>query len=392
MSKQALFDFLSDEYCRLMIDLSKFRLTEEERENCKARFLALDTDKFYGLCHEHELDGVVGTKLLSMGLPLGETWQAEYDRQTAHLSFLRDKAKEICAVMEENGIPMVILKNGGIMVDMMEHPAECPMEDIDSLVKKSDFYRAHEILVQNGFVFKFRSEYEAEKLDEAYRGGSTEYYIMTPNGEKMWFELAWRAVAGRWIRLDLEPEADGLIDRSHCAKDTKVHVLSPEDNLLQVSIHTAKHSYVRAPGLRLHLDVERIVACETIDWKLFLEKVNDTHVKTSTYFSLYIPHVLFGTPVPEWVLDALRPKKRKAKKIEKLLADASLLHPKQRKFGKLKFLRFQTALYDSKRDMMKVLNPGRETMHELYQYKNPLKTPYYLICRLLDLCGIRKKK
>ena len=32
MSKQALFDFLSDEYCRLMIDLSKFRLTEEERE------------------------------------------------------------------------------------------------------------------------------------------------------------------------------------------------------------------------------------------------------------------------------------------------------------------------------------------------------------------------
>ena len=385
-----LFDFLKDKSCKLMLDMSKVKITEDEASDIRERFSSVNPEEFYALCHEHELDGVVGARAKELGFELPEVWQKEYERQTQHLQYLKDKAVEICGIMHENGIPMVVLKNGGIMVDMMDNAVKCPMEDIDSLVKKEDFYKAHEILTKNGFTFKFRSEFEFEKLDQAYRDGSTEYYIVTPSGEKMWFELAWRAVAGRWIRPDLEPETAGLVDRSYFAGDTKVRVLCPEDNLLQVCIHTAKHSYVRAPGLRLHLDVERIVACKDIDWELFVKKVKDTHVKVSAYFSLYIPSVLFSTPVPAWVLDELKPKN--AAGIEGQLAKAGLLHPKQRKFSKPEFLKFQTSLYDSKADMLKVLNPGKEKMHELYNYKNPLLTPYYILCRGLDLVGIRKKK
>lgn len=388
--KDNLFSFLQDPYAKLMLDMAKELPNAEETASMADRFAKVDMQKFFALCHEHELDGVVGARALALGLALDPAWSAEYDRQKQHLNFLKAKAAEICQIMHDNEIPMVILKNGGIMLDMVDDAVKCPMEDIDSLIKREDFYKAHEILIQNGFVFKFRSEYEAEKLDEAYRGGSTEYYIIMPSGEKMWFELAWRAVAGRWIRLDLEPDANGLIERSYCANGTHAHILSPEDNLLQVCIHTAKHSYVRAPGLRLHLDVERIVSHKEINWELFVDKVKATHVKTSTYISLYIPHVLFGTPIPQWVLDELMPKHYR--KIEKLLSAAGLLHPKAKKFTKLQFLRFQTSLYDSKKDMLKVLNPGRKIMREIYNYKNPLLTPYYLACRALDLVGIRKKK
>ena len=103
------------------------------------------------------------------------------------------------------------------------------------------------------------------------------------------------------------------------APGTKVGILSPEDNLLQVCVHTAKHSYVRAPGLRLHLDVERIVAHKQIDWEVFLRKVKDAHVKTSTYYSLYLANMLFGTPIPQAVLDALHPGDRKNRKLLKLI-------------------------------------------------------------------------
>ena len=208
----------------------------------------------------------------------------------------------------------------------------------------------------------------------------------------MWFELAWRAVAGRWIRLDLEPDCDALIDASYCAKDTKVGILSPEDNLLQVCVHTAKHSYVRAPGLRLHLDVERIVAHKEINWDVFVAKAKAAHVKTSTYFSLYLANMLFDTPVPKHVLDALRPKKGKEKRILSLISAAGLLHPKGHKFTKLQFLRFQTSLYDSVSDAWFVLCPKGGRLHEIYGYKSPLKTPYYVVVRGLDLVGIRKKK
>lgn len=385
-----MFEFTKDKNVRLMLDMSKERHTEEEINSIKERFLQIDKKELFDICHEHELDGVVGSFAINHEMELPEYWVDEYGRQKEHLSFLKEKAKEICQIMDEHGIPMVVLKNGGIMMDMIEDTAKCPMEDIDSLIKKKDFYKAHDILVKNGFTFKFRSEYEFEKLDAAYRDGSTEYYIVTPKGEKMWFELAWRAVAGRWIRPDLEPDTDEFMDNSYCADGTRVHVLSPEDNLLQVCIHTAKHSYVRAPGLRLHLDVERIVSHKEINWELFLEKVRKTHVYTSTYFSLYIPSVIFGTPVPQWVLDELKPKN--AKKIENQLKKAGLLHPMERKFSKIEFLNFQTSLYDSVGDMFKVLYPGKEKMYEMYNYKNPLMTPYYILMRGLDLVGIRKKK
>lgn len=390
MQNHKLFDFMQDEIYKLMLCMSKECHTEAELADIKARYAKMDNEKLFEACHEHELDGVAGTLAISLGLPLCEKWQTAYDKQKEHLTFLREKAKEICKIMDDNGIPMVVLKNGGIMIGLVDEAAKCPMEDIDSLIRKSDFYKAHEILVQNGFVFKFRSEYEAEKLDEAFRDGATEYYIVTPAGEKMWFELAWRAVAGRWIRPDLEPDTDGFMERSYAPEGTKARILSPEDNLLQVCIHTAKHSYVRAPGLRLHMDVDRIVAHTDIDWDVFLKKVEETHVKTSTYLSLFIPTVLFGTKVPQYVLDALKPKK--LKKLMGLLAKAGLTHPHGRKFSKVQFLRFQTALYDSKKDMLRVIYPSKSWMRERYGAKSGMQIFKCVVLRTLDLVGIRKKK
>ena len=259
-----MFEQLRDPQVRLMLDLSKENI--DDIEMLKRRLVQTDILSFFELCREHELDGVVASHALSHELmELPGYWLQAYKNERAHLSFLKDKAAEICRIMDDNGIRMVVLKNGGIMSDMVEDPAACPMEDIDTLVRKSDFKKAHQILVDNGFIFEFRSEYEAEDLTAAYRDGSTEYRIETPSGEDMWFELAWRAVAGRWIRRDREPDTDELIQDAYCALGTKVGILSPEDNLLQVCVHTAKHSYVRAPGLRLHLDVERIVAHKQID-------------------------------------------------------------------------------------------------------------------------------
>lgn len=386
-----MFEQLNNPRVQLMLALSKEKILDKEA--LKQQLKQENLPEFFRLCREHELDGVVASHILANDLlDLPDYWQEAYEKEKAHLGFLKDKAADICRIMEENGITMVVLKNGGIMSDMVEDPAACPMEDIDSLVKKSDFKKAHQILMDNGFQFEFRSEFEEEDLEAAFRDGSTEYRITTPSGETMWFELAWRAVAGRWIRRDLEPDTDALIADAYYAPGTKVGILSPEDNLLQVSVHTAKHSYVRAPGLRLHLDVERIVAHKQINWERFLQKVEAAHVKTSTYYSLCLAKLLFDTPVPQSVLDALYPGKGKDRRILKLISKAGLLHPKKPKFSKLQFLRFQTSLYDSWKDAWFVLCPPKGGLREIYGYRCSLLTPYYLALRALDLVGIRKKK
>lgn len=387
---ERLFDFLKDEKYKLMLDFSREIIEKKEIPALSERYLNLDQRQFFELCHEHELDGVVASRVLEFGLPLCEEWQNEYESQKKQLEALSQKAKDTCDLMAQNGIPMVILKNGGIMISMVNDPVRCPMEDIDSLVRKSDFLKAHDILQKNGFDFNFRSVYEKEVLDEAYRDGSTEYHIQLPDNRAMWFELAWRAIAGRWIRPDLEPDTDELIERSFVQEGTNVHILSPEDNLLQVCIHTAKHSYVRAPGLRLHMDVDRIVAHSKIDWQAFLEKVKKTHVCRSTYLSLYIPSVLFGTKIPQAILNELKP--RNVESLMNMLAKAGLPHPHGPKFGKLSFLFFQTALYDSKADMFHVLYPGKEWINERYNCRNGLDRMRAVCHRGFDLVGIRRKK
>ena len=373
-----------------MLDMSKELHSDEEDRQIIDRFQRIDLNEFFNICHEHELDGVVGCYAISLGMNLPEYWSEEYKKQSIHQEFLREKAKDICGAMDQNGIPMVILKNGGIMVSMIPEAVKCPMEDIDSLIRKQDFYKAHDILTQNGFTFKFRSEFEEDKLEEAYRHGSSEYFIPMPDGEKMWFELSWRAIDGRWIRPDMEPNTDEFIERSFVPEGTKVHVLSPEDNLLQVCIHTAKHSYCRAPGLRLHMDVDRIVSHNKIDWDKFLQMVKDTHVTTSTFVSLYIPSVIFSTPVPKYVLTSLYTKK--TGKVLKMLAKAGLPHPKERKFSKIEFLRFQTSLYDSQSDVLKVIYPGKIWIDERYGCTNSFSRMSATVKRALDLVGIRKRK
>lgn len=390
MRRNKLFDFLSRDENKLMLDMAKELHNESEVCDIKKRYEHIEKEDFFKTCTEHDLAGVVGYFAKSIGLELPNYWEKEYFKQEYRQNILKEKAKEITALMCSAGIPMVILKNGGIMLGMVPDAVKCPMEDIDSLIRKTDFYKAHEILIKNGFSFKFRSEFEEDKLDEAYRHGSAEYYFILPDGDKMWFELSWRAIDGRWIRPDLEPDTDGFICRSYIAKGTNAHILSPEDNLLQVCIHMAKHSYCRAPGLRLHMDVDRIVAHNQINWEAFLEKVYATHVRTSTYISLFIPSILFNTKIPQTVLEEL--KTRKSDRILYLLGKAGLLHPKERKFNKLEFLRFQILLYDTRFDILKVLYPGKEWMNQRYSCTNAAARLVSTVERGLDLIGIRKEK
>ncbi len=204
--------------------------------------------------------------------------------------------------------------------------------------------------------------------------------------------MSWRPIAGRWIRQDKEPKAEDLIDHSVLVKNTRVRILSPEDNLLQVAIHTAKHSYVREPGFRLHLDVERIVKHHHINWELFLKKVDETGTKTAVYYSLFIAKNLFETPVPLNVLQKLNPGWLKNKLITGILKKVKLLHPTQKKFTKIDFVVFQLLLYDSFGDITKVIFPSVDWMKKKYQFKSSIFYPYYLTFRIMDLVGVRKKK
>ena len=381
-----------NEYFKLMSLIIREKNTDEEIDYLRNHEAEIRSEEFLKVAEEHELVSTLCSKLeKKTGIQLGGEWETEMNATRLRLGFLFKKVEEIGEELKAHNIPLILLKNGGIAIDIMDDLAECPMGDIDMLCRKSDFHEAHKIILQHGFKFKFRSQFEFEDLDVAFADGNTEYSIQNDD-ETAWIELAWRPIAGRWIRKDKEPKADALVDASHKARKSVCHVLSNEDNLLQVCCHTAKHSYVRAPGYRLHLDVDRIVSNCEVDWNLFIRKVKEVGSRTAVYFSLYLAQDILDTKIPKWVLDELRPSKHKEKCIMNMLLKAHLMHPHKRKFSKIGFIRFQTSIYDSQRDLLTMIFPGYEELKGKYKNPTALAMPYYWIMYILDMVGIRKSK
>jgi len=340
----------------------------------------------FALARENQVESLVAHVLMEIsGSEVPAPWRQAHDETFQRLSLYLCELDRLAARLAADGIPVVALKNGGIARGIFPCPGCCPMGDLDVLVSKRHFRRAHELLLDEGYSFEFRSPLEKASLEAAEQSGGAEYWKILPGGEKLWLELQWRPVAGRWIRPDQEPKAEELLARSIPIAGSAVRLLAPEDNLLQIALHTAKHSYVRAPGFRLHTDVDRIVRRQALNWDLFLTRVLSLGVKTPVFFSLAIPRSLFGTPIPDKVLAQLQPHPWKLALITGWLQRVGLFNPGEPKFGRAGFVLFTALLYDDLKGLWRGLFPGKDWMRAHYRFQRSWLLPYYYGRRLVDL-------
>jgi hypothetical protein len=152
-----------------------------------------------------------------------------------------------------------------------------------------------------------------------------------------------------------------------------------------VCLHTAKHTYVRAPGFRLHTDVDRIVRECDIDWEVFTQIVISLEVKTATFFSLALASDLLNTPVPDHVMSRLSPSKWKVNVISKWLQTVGLFDPDGKKWSSIGYIIFVSLLYDSFSGFVRGVIPDSIWMKQRYGFNNSLLLPFYHIYRLINL-------
>jgi hypothetical protein len=279
------------------------------------------------------------------GYPHRDSWRELYAREDRRMAVLLDRLDAIAGRLARDGIAMVALKNAGIARGVYPHRGACPMGDLDVLVSRGRFEAAHALIVEEGFRLDTRGTVESADLAEGLAHGGTEY-VGTFGGEEVWFELQWRPIAGRWLRPDQEPSGDELLARSVPIAGSDVRLLSPEDNMLQVALHTAKHTYVRAPGLRLHTDVDRLATFAAPDWDLVVQRLRALETTTAAYFSFALAEALLGSPVPDATLDALAPPLWKRRTLAAWLTRVDLFEPEQKKFNRAEMMGFTALLYD----------------------------------------------
>jgi hypothetical protein len=358
-----------------------------EKDKIKQMYDSLGDEVLFS---QAKLNGVSSITGHALSIVLGEDnvpshWLEEYEEINERISSYMNELEKVARLLDKNDIQLLALKNSGITKGLYPYYGSCPMGDVDVLVSKTVFRQAHTILTDAGYKLKFRSPLEEDNIEAAEHGGGAEYSVTLDNGEHLWFELQWRPVAGRWIQPEQEPQVDDLIKRSKPINNSKVRLLSPEDNLLQVALHTAKHSFVRAPGFRLHTDVDRIATVEDIDWATFTSRVCELKTKTAVYLSLEMARTLLGTRVPDDVLSALKPNKLKVKLMNLWLEKVGIFEPDAPKWSKLGYIIFVSLLYDDFSDFFSGIFPPTRQMKEDYDFSSSLLLPYYHGKRILNL-------
>jgi len=289
-------------------------------------------------------------------------WSNAYQEVKTCITEYMAELDRVANRLFKHDIPLISLKNSGIARGLYQHLGASPMGDLDVLILPEHFYEAHDVLVDMGYTLKFRNVFEKDDIEEAFKNGGSEYFIILSSGVTLWLELQWRPISGRWIRPKQEPQGINLFAKANTIDGSNALLLGPEDNLLQVCLHTAKHSFVRAPGFRLHTDVDRIVSSVDINWEVFICEVKNLHVKTAVYLSLILAYNLLNTPIPAHVLDEIKPSNLKVKILLYWLNKVGLFNPDDKKWSNFGFIIFVALMYDRFTDLIRSIFPP---LHEM---------------------------
>jgi len=316
---------------------------------------------------------------------LPSRWRTAHSAAATRTEVFLAELSRIAEVFAAENLPLIVIENAGLVLAGYACPGCSQFGDLDLLVDRNNLPTVDRVLGAQGY-----QKTEATRLLEvsgylATINGRLEYQIFLCNEYSLRVNVQWDLVARRWVPPTHKLDIAEMISRSVPVSGTAARVLAPEDALVQLTVHNAAHSYVRAPGLRLHLDVERLVRHQAINWDLFLSRVLALQVKTLVYFSLAIPRALFNTPVPDEVLDRLRPPVWKGQLITRWLGRVGLFNPDERKFSNPGFIFFTAFLYDNLRGLWRTIFPAGTWMRQRYGFQSGLLLPAYHARRLVDL-------
>ena len=229
---------------------------------------------------------------------------------------LREIAKAFCAV----GIKTLLLKGSHLAQYIYQNIGLRPMIDIDILVKKEDLHKAGQLLVRMGYVYPELSQgvYDSFKVSKDARGqaGLLEYYktdhhhlhpFRNSKGINN-LDIHWTLVPPS---LPLDIDTEGLWNRAQSKKynDTDVLILSPEDILLHLSLHTSYRDKFKIYALRSLCDITAAINYydNRIDWEELNVRARKWKVDKFLYLTLRLSQELLGTRVPNKILYNLKP-------------------------------------------------------------------------------------
>ncbi|MCR5837735.1 MAG: nucleotidyltransferase family protein [Lachnospiraceae bacterium] len=200
-----------------------------------------DMEELIRITNKHFLMGILGYMMTNYPNDISAEQKAGFRKNSlkyiGYFANAEEKMKVLISQMNEAGIDHLLFK-GFVVKDYYPVPELRTFGDIDFLIRKEDRKKSDELMIANGFQRKddWEPVYSYKK--------EIEYYEIHTDV----------------MEIDVSPKADYV---SYFAKTWKravnknehTYVLPPEDHLIYLLTHLAKHINGSGAGIRMYLDI-----------------------------------------------------------------------------------------------------------------------------------------
>lgn len=271
---------------------------------------ALDWDLVLSLAASHRVLGLLGRHLSARGwrdVPSAVVSQLQtyFQATVFHSAALQTELAEVSHHLESSGIPVVSFKGPTLALSAYGNAVVRPSADLDFLVSRRNVVRARETLRALGYApeaeltpaqeqahLRVDSVFNLSRPAPAPLQGILSHDFAT---ELHWaitspclpFDLDFEAIAPRLTTIQLPGVAP---------EKAAVRALSPEDLLLILCVHGAKHLWERLIWL---CDIAELVAkTPNLNWALLMLQAKKRGVLRMTVLGLVLARDVLGAPLP----------------------------------------------------------------------------------------------
>lgn len=255
----------------------------------------LDWDRVLSLAEHHSVTPLVFQALRPRAESVPPAILDELARRYQHnarrnLLFAAELIR-ILDALEGSGVEVMPYKGPALAQSVYGDLALREFSDLDILVRPSQVQRALAGLAPLGFEPTLQLSPAQQK---AYLRVGYEYALDGRAGQNL-LEVQW-AIVPRFYSVDFNLQA--LFERSQPGDvaGRPVKILAPEDLLLVLSVHAAKHAWIRLCWLR---DIAGVLRSCELDWEVIQARAHAMGIERILDVSLVLAQMLLGASVPD---------------------------------------------------------------------------------------------
>lgn len=231
----------------------------------------------------------------------------DYDANARHSRLLTEELILLAKLFESHGIRAIPFKGPVLAASVYGDCALRQFVDLDILVSKRDVPRARDLLIANGY----RPRKQRNDLQEAaflrlareypFLRFAHEYPFVREDGQ-VGVDLHW-GITPRWHFFHVNFESMWRRAGQVSLAATSVPTLAPEDLIMVLCVHGAKHRWQR---LQWICDVAEVVrAHPEMDWEYTAKQARRRGCERMLFLGLSLASGLLGTALPAGIAHRL---------------------------------------------------------------------------------------